>query len=69
MDKMDEAYKKALVVKERRAKFFTCLKNGICPHCAGENLQHFINKEGFECGDDYECPDCSWKWSNLVEEE
>ena len=65
MKVLEEACKKAIDKEENAKMFFICLQHGICPKCASEKLGH----AKFATGDDYECPDCDFKWSNLEEED
>lgn len=57
-DKLNEAYKKALKINENNIKTMMCLSVGICPNCAGENLERYTNDQGFKFSDRHKCPDC-----------
>lgn len=58
-DKLKEAYEKALEINEKNRKVATCLEAGVCPICAGENIEQYTNDQGFKFSDQYECSDCN----------
>lgn len=57
-NKLDEAYKKALEINEDNEKIMTCLLARVCTECAGENIEQYVNDQGFKFSDRYKCPDC-----------
>jgi len=60
MNKLNEAYVKALKTQERKGKLKVCLENFICPNCTSDLLE--------QCGSEYSCPDCGWEWVEPEEE-
>ncbi len=68
INKLKQAVKLANEVSKKQKDFHKCIANGVCPNCASKDLIHYTNNEGLVSGNDYECPSCNWKWSDLVED-